>query len=98
MPRRPRRQMIDEALRQRRESGRPGGGQGRRDRVGRTGVFPVSAMEGASGQAVVHPEPAWGQGERGAAGYENHGQSELFYLEEELPRRRLVRKPRPRSP
>lgn len=59
-----------------RESGRPGGGQGRRDEVGRSGVYPVSGPH-PPGPAEIRTEPAWGQGERGAAGYEDHGGSEL---------------------
>ena len=68
---------------QKRESGLPGGGQGRRDEVGQSGVYPVSAPEGASPDATVHGEASWGQGERGAAGYEDSGGSELTYLGEE---------------
>lgn len=68
---------------QKRESGMPGGGQGRRDEVGGSGVYPVSASEDASPGAVVHGEASWGQGERGAAGYEDSGGSELTYLGED---------------
>src|SRR6266511_3440687 len=67
-----------------RESGIPGGGQGRKDKIERSGVYPVSALEGASSDAMVHGEASWGQGERGAAGYEDSGGSELIYLGEEL--------------
>ena len=66
-----------------RESGMPGGGQGRKDEVGKTGVYPVSEMEGASKDAVVHDQASFGQGERGAAGYEDSGGSELIYLDKE---------------
>jgi CBS domain-containing protein len=69
---------------QKRESGEPGGGQGRRDHVGVSGVYPVSQTEGASPDAMVHGEASWGQGERGAAGYEDSGGSELIYLGKEL--------------
>jgi hypothetical protein len=68
---------------QKRESGMPGGGQGRKDEVGKSGVYPVSSSEGASPDAYVHDEASWGQGERGAAGYEDSGGSELTYLGEE---------------
>ena len=61
----------------RRESGQPGGGQGRIDEVGGSGVYPVSSSEGARGDAEIHTPGSWGQGERGAAGYQNHGDSEL---------------------
>ena len=66
-----------------RESGLPGGGQGRRDEIGKTGVYPVSDMANASPDAVVHDQASFGQGERGAAGYEDSGGSELNFLDEE---------------
>ncbi len=67
---------------QKRESGMPGGGAGRRDEVGRSGVFPASSSEGASPDAEIRPQAAWGQGERGAEGYEDSGESELNFTEE----------------
>ncbi len=60
-----------------RESGEPGGGQGRVDEVGGSGVYPASSPEGASGDAEFRGGASWGQGERGAAGYEDSGGSEL---------------------
>ncbi len=63
----------------RRESGLPGGGQGRRDEVGRSGVYRVSDAEGASPDAPLRSESAWGQGDLGAAGYEESGSSELNF-------------------
>ena len=65
-----------------RESGMPGGGQGRKDRIEPTGVYPVSEMEGASPDAKVHGEQSFGQGDRGAAGYEDAGSSEIVPDEE----------------
>ncbi|HEU5236731.1 MAG TPA: hypothetical protein VFU37_06295 [Pyrinomonadaceae bacterium] len=62
-----------------RESGLPGGGQGRKDKREKSGVYPVSAAEGARKDAMVHGEASWGQGERSAAGYEDSGGSELIY-------------------
>jgi hypothetical protein len=62
----------------RNESGRPGGGVGRKDTPGRTGVYPVSADEGASGSAKVQGEQAFGQGDRGAAGYQDSGGSAII--------------------
>lgn len=59
-----------------RNSGMPGGGQGRTDEVGGSGVYPASGPlpdENAPAQGMA----SWGQGERGAAGYEDHGNSEL---------------------
>jgi CheY-like chemotaxis protein len=64
-----------------RESGMPGGGKGRKDMIERTGVHPVSASEGASPDAQTHGEMSWGQGERGAEGYYDHGDSEITIFE-----------------
>ena len=63
---------------QRRESGQPGGGQGRKDEVGRSGVYSMSGPH-PRGPAEIRVAGAWGQGERGAAGYEDHGSSQLTY-------------------
>ena len=60
------------------ESGRPGGGQGRKDEVGRSGVYPFSGPDTPQA-AEVRPAGAWGQGERSAAGHEEHGRSRLTY-------------------
>jgi hypothetical protein len=57
------------------DSGLPGGGAGRRDEVGRTGVYPLSDAAGASGDAPLVNEGAFGQGDRGAAGYDDSGDS-----------------------
>lgn len=65
------------------ERGLPGGGVGRRDEPGHTGVYPMSASEGASPDAATKGEMGWGQGERGAAGYEDSGSSETFQVPEE---------------
>jgi len=59
-----------------RESGRPGGGAGRKDKVGPSGVYPMSGPHPPGDAPLVWPG-AWGQGKRGAAGYEDHGESEL---------------------
>ena len=72
-----RNQKSQEAERKR-ESGQPGGGQGRRDDVGRSGVYPMSGPH-PPGDVPIRTTAAWGQGERGAAGYEDHGSSELTY-------------------
>jgi hypothetical protein len=68
---------------QKRESGVPGGGQGRIDEVGKSGVYPASGPLPSS-DAEVQGMASWGQGERGAAGYEDHGESEIWFTEEEL--------------
>jgi hypothetical protein len=60
----------------RRESGMPGGGRGRRDKVGGSGVYPSSGPLPEE-NAPVQGEASWGQGERGATGYEDSGRSEL---------------------
>ncbi len=62
----------------RRESGAPGGGAGRKDEVGGSGVYPMSGPH-PKGDAPVVPEGAWGQGERGVAGYADSGTSEIYY-------------------
>ena len=61
----------------RRESGLPGGGAGRKDEgLGRSGVYPASGPSAPGDAKIVTPR-SWGQGARGAAGYEDHGESEL---------------------
>ena len=60
----------------RRGSGMPGGGRGRVDRVGGSGVYPASGPWPEE-DAPVQGEPSWGQGERGSAGYEDSGESEI---------------------
>lgn len=57
----------------RRESGAPGGGQGRRDEVGRSGVFPPDA-ENIPPDAEVRMAGSWGGGD-----YEESGGSELVF-------------------
>lgn len=64
--------------RQRQESGLPGSGVGRREDPGHTGVYPMSSSEGASPDAPLQNENAWGQGERGAAGYNDSGDSGML--------------------
>jgi hypothetical protein len=60
--------------------GMPGDGAGRVEETGHSGVYPVSASEGASGDAQIKGEESWGQGERGAAGYQDHGTSETMTM------------------
>lgn len=74
-----------------RESGQPGGGAGRRDEVGGSGVYPASAGS-APDDAVIRSPMAWGQGDRGAEGYEDTGPSELHFTEEELQAARRQRR------
>lgn len=61
-----------------RESGMPGGGAGRKDVIGKSGVYRVSGPQPA-GDAPIVGMASWGQGGRGAAGYADHGESELFF-------------------
>jgi CBS domain-containing protein len=67
---------IDKAS-TKRESGSPGGGKGRKDRVGPSGVYPMSGPHPKGDAPVVWPG-SWGQGKRGPAGYEDHGESALI--------------------
>jgi len=61
-----------------RDSGTPGGGSGRVDKIEPTGIYPVSEMEGASPDAQVQGEMSFGQGDRGAGGYQDSGTSEII--------------------
>ncbi len=63
------------STRSRRESGMPGGGAGRREEVSGSGVYPASGPEPPE-NAPYQGMASWGQGERGAAGYEDSGRSE----------------------
>lgn len=62
----------------RRESGQPGGGAGRRDEVGPTGVYPMSGGIPEGKHPELRSPASWGQGERGAEGYNDSGGSELY--------------------
>lgn len=64
-----------------RESGQAGGGQGRIDETGLSGVYPGDGPWPKGDAPFVSPA-AWGQGERGAEGYNDHGDSEMSYIEE----------------
>jgi len=67
---------ADKTKTQKRESGMPGGGQGRADEVGGSGVYPASGPW-PKGDAPVRSMAEWSQGERGTAGYADHGESQL---------------------
>jgi hypothetical protein len=77
-------QPREEGAAARRESGEPGGGQGRRDEVGPTGVHPMSAGLPEGKHLEVRTPGSWGQGDRGAAGYEDSGGSELIWRDGQL--------------
>ncbi len=68
----------------RRESGSPGGGAGRRDEVGPTGVYPMSGGLPPGKHPEIRTPASWGQGERGAAGYEDSGRSGLVWKDGQL--------------
>lgn len=53
-------------------------GRGRKDEVGRSGVYPFTRKD-APKDAEVRPAGSFGQGERGGSGYQDHGGSELSY-------------------
>lgn len=57
-------------------TGLPGGGAGRVEVARGSGVYPMSGPLPPGDAPTVAPA-AWGQGDRGAAGYEDHGESEL---------------------
>ncbi len=59
----------------RQQSGQPGGGAGQREEAGGSGVYPASGPLPPE-NAPYHGMASWGQGERGAAGYEDSGTSE----------------------
>jgi len=67
-----------------RESGRPGGGAGRRDEVGPTGVYPMSGGIPRGKHLEIRTPAAWGQGDRGAEGYYDSGGSELVWRDGQL--------------
>lgn len=62
-----------------RESGRPGGGQGRIDEVGRSGVYPGSGPYPA-GPAEIRTPGRFVHGQLDAEGRPVEGGSELTYL------------------
>ncbi len=69
---------------QQRESGEPGGGAGRRDEVGPTGVYPMSGGIPKDKHLEIRTPAAWGQGDRGAEGYNDAGGSELVMRDGQL--------------
>jgi hypothetical protein len=69
---------------QRAESGKPGGGAGRRDEVGGSGVYPMSGGMPEGKHPEIRTPAAWGQGDRGAEGYNDSGGSELVMRDGQL--------------
>jgi len=74
-------QQADDA---RRESGEPGGGAGRRDVVEPSGVYPMSGGIPPNKHLEIRTPASWGQGERGAEGYNDSGGSELVMRDGQL--------------
>jgi len=70
--------MAEEQPKDKCESGLPGGGAGRKDEVGKSGVYPMSGPHPA-GDAPLVGLAGWGQGQRGPAGYEDHGESAISF-------------------
>jgi len=68
----------------RRESGQPGGGAGRRDIVEPSGVYPMSGGIPPNKHLEIRTPAAWGQGKRGAEGYNDAGGSELVMRDGQL--------------
>lgn len=68
----------------RRDSGQPGGGTGRVDVTGESKVHPVSSGVDPNRHDQVVTPAAWGQGDRGAAGYNDAGGSELVMRDGQL--------------
>lgn len=61
-----------------RESGQPGGGSGRRDAVGRSGVYPASGLF-PEGHAELRGQANWGQNGRGGDVAQERGNSGLSF-------------------
>lgn len=64
------------------DSGLPGGGVGRREEPGKTGIYPLSASQGAKPDSPIKAEGAFGQGDRGIEGYADSGDSGLLMGDE----------------
>jgi hypothetical protein len=69
---------------QRRESGEPGGGQGRVDVPGQSRVHPLSAGVDPNRNAEMRTQAEWGQGDRGPEGVNDSGGSELTMRDGQL--------------
>lgn len=65
---------------EKRESGLPGGGQGRRDEVGSTPIYPVSSGEMPPGDEYIRTPGELGQRGRGLEGYYDSGSSETMTM------------------
>ncbi len=69
------------------------GGIGRKEEASGSGVYPASVgPENIPSDAEVKGQAEWGQGERGAEGYDDSGQSELSITPEEAERYQQAKK------
>lgn len=59
------------------DTGRPGDGRGRTDHAGLSNVYPASGPL-PPGDARLQPMGTFGQGDRGPAGYQDSGGSEVI--------------------
>jgi hypothetical protein len=60
--------------------GMPGDGAGRKEKPGKSGVYPMSGPLPEDADAPLEDMASWGQGERGAAGRKDHGESEVMTM------------------
>src|SRR5688500_6492664 len=60
--------------------GHPGDDVGRREFVGGSGVYPATGPRPEGRNLPVRMAGEWGQGARGPAGYDDHGESELMTM------------------
>ncbi len=65
------------APRRKADTGNPGGGAGRIDRVGETGIWPASGPTPEGRDMPIVTQAELGQGARGAAGAADSGSSEI---------------------
>ena len=84
----------EQNLQDKRESGLPGGGMGRKDEIGHTGIYPMSGPPSPD-DVVVRTPAEWGQGERGAEGYFDHGESGITGIQPEEAETPPPTKPKP---
>ena len=69
---------------ERKEIGEPGGGAGRRDDVGRSGIYPVSGDERPQTEQPLRGLGDWSTHGNYPEGYEESGGSELIYRDGQL--------------
>ncbi len=72
---------VSQSAEQKKDSGNPGGGAGRVEDVKGSGVYPASGPLPKE-NAPYQSEASFGPGKRGAAGYDDSGDSEVFTTDE----------------